>query len=94
MLAKRSRSSGYIVDAIPALSLVEEGRVGGLRRRLQSPGSALLGVGVEHVQTDDEAMCRVPEVVSEASEMLRSSSPYVLAMTEAVRRRGFDVSSS
>ena len=33
---------------------MEEGRVGDLRRRLQSAASALLGVGVEHVdvQTD------------------------------------------
>jgi hypothetical protein len=31
-------------------------------------------------------MYRVPEVVSEASEMLRSSSPHVLVMSEAVGR--------
>ena len=31
---------------------MEEGRVDDLRRRLLSAGSALLGVGVEHVQSD------------------------------------------
>ena len=31
---------------------MEEGRVGDLWRRLQSAASALLGVGVEHVQID------------------------------------------
>ena len=31
---------------------MEEGRVDDLRRRLLSAGSALLGVGVERVQTD------------------------------------------
>ena len=36
-------------------------------------------------------MCRVPEVVSEASEMLRSSSPHALAISEAVGRRGIVV---
>ena len=36
-------------------------------------------------------MCRVQEVVSEASEMLRSSSPHALAISEAVGRRGIVV---
>ena len=39
-------------------------------------------------------MCRVQEVVSEASEMLRSSSPHALAISEAVGRRGIVVVTS
>ena len=31
-------------------------------------------------------MCRVPEVVFEASEVLRSFSPHALAMSEAMGR--------
>ena len=52
VLAKRSRPSMYIVDAIPALSAAPKGSVGRFRGRLLSADSALLGVGVEQVQTD------------------------------------------
>ena len=52
VLAKRSRPSGYIVDAIPALSGTSGAGVGRFRRRLQSADSALLGVGVELVHTE------------------------------------------
>jgi hypothetical protein len=41
----------------------------------------LLGVGVEQVQTDAS---RVAELVSEASEVLRSSSLHPMMMSEAV----------
>ena len=50
MLAKRSRPSGCIVDAIPALPGASGARWP-LPRRLQSASSALLIVAEEHLQT-------------------------------------------
>ena len=84
MLAKRSRPSGYIVDAIQALS----GTRGARWPLPASPPVSLLGLAWRPAWSSCRPMFRVKEVVSEASEMLRSSIPHAAVTSEAVGRHG------
>ena len=91
MLAKRSRPSGYIVDAIQALS----GTRGARWPLPASPPVSLLGLAwLASAWTSCRPMFRVKEVVSEAGEMLRSSIPHAAVTSEAVGRHGIVIVTS
>ena len=89
VLAKRSRPSGYIVDAIQALT---RGAVWPLPA--SPPSSQPARPCLASAWSSCRPMFRVKEVVSEASEMLRSSIPHAAVTSEAVGRHGIVIVTS
>jgi hypothetical protein len=83
VLTKRSRPSGYIVDAIKP-SPAHDSREGAQRCALAASGVASsqpVRPCLASAWSSCRPMFRVKEVVSEASEMLRSSTPHPRSRT-------------